>query len=290
LIPTWFLAIYIMVVVLAPATYAAWHRWGFGSFWAFAATGAATDVAFFAADLQWLGWTNYFWIWLAVHQLGYAWRDGRMGSPARLLGYSALALLALALLIFAGPYPFAMVGSPDEDLSNTRPPKVTLVMLGIAQFGLLLSIESPMRRWLADTRAWAATVLINSMIMTLYLWHLTVMVIIIALAYLAGGLGLGLDPGSAGWWATRPVWVAVLYAVLLPVTLLLYPFERQARGPEAIAPAAVRLIVGAVLLCLGVSLLARFGFGSAPVPMLDIAAFLMVVTGAGISGLLPGQK
>jgi len=290
LIPTWFLAIYIMVVVLAPATYKAWRRWGFASFWALAAAGAAVDVAFFAADLQWLGWTNYFWVWLAVHHLGYAWRDGRMGGPVRLLGYSVLGLLALALLIFGGPYPFAMVGSPDEGLSNTVPPKVTLLMLGIAQFGLLLAIESPMQRLLEDTRAWTATVLINSMIMTLYLWHLTVMVIIVALAFLAGGLGLGLEPGSGEWWATRPVWIAVLYASLLPVTLLFSPFERRTRSADAAVPAAVRLVGGAALLCLGVSLLARFGFGSAPFPMLDIAAFLMVVTGAAISGLLPGFK
>ena len=279
-----------MVVVLAPATFTAWRRWGFASFWAFAAAGAAVDVGFFAADLQWLGWTNYFWVWLAVHHLGYAWRDGRMGAPVRLLGYSALGLLALVLLIFEGPYPFAMVGSPDEGLSNTAPPKITLLMLGIAQFGLLLTIEGPMRRALDGTRAWAVTVLINSMIMTLYLWHLTVMVIIVALAYLAGGLGLGLEPGSAVWWATRPVWIAVLYAALLPVTLLFSPFERRARGADAAAPTAVRLVGGAALLCLGVALLARFGFGNAPLPLLDIAAFLMVVTGAAISGLLPRFK
>jgi len=50
------------------------------------------------------------------------------------------------------------------------------------------------------------------------------------------------------------------------------------------------LVGGAALPCLGVALLARFGFGSAPLPRLDIAAFLMVVTGAAISGLLPGFK
>ncbi len=220
LIPIWFLAIYTVVVVLAPATYIAWERWGFASFWLFVIIGALVDVAFFASKQQWLGWTNYFWVWLAVHHLGYAWRDGRMGSPARLLVYSALGLSVLALLIFKGPYPFAMVGSPDENLSNTLPPKITLLALGIAQFGLLLSIEAPMRRVLANVRIWAATVLINSMIMTLYLWHLTVMVILVSLLYLAGGFGLGLEPASQEWWLTRPVWIAVLYACLLPVALL----------------------------------------------------------------------
>ena len=96
LIPIWFLAIYTVVVILAPATYIAWERWGFVSFWGFVIVGGLVDVAFFAADQQWLGWTNYFWVWLAVHHLGYAWRDGRMGSPARLLIYSVLGLSALA--------------------------------------------------------------------------------------------------------------------------------------------------------------------------------------------------
>ena len=290
LIPTWFLAIYIMIVVLAPATYIVWRRWGFVSFWAFAVIAALVDVVFFVADIRWTGWSNYFWIWLSVHHLGYAWRDGRMGGPVRLITYSSLGLLALTLLIFKGPYPLAMVGSPDEDLSNTLPPKITLLALGIVQFGLLLAIEAPMRRILSGLRLWAATVLINSMIMTLYLWHLTVMVIIVAFAYLAGGLGLGVEPGSADWWLTRPIWIAVLYAVLLPVTLLFSSFERRTRAADAAVPAAARLVSGAALLCLGVALLARFGFGSAPLPGLDIAAFLMVVAGAAISGLLPGFK
>ncbi len=290
LIPIWFLAIYIMVVVLAPATYIAWRRWGLVSLGAFALVGALVDGAFFVGDLHWLGWSNYFWIWLGVHQLGYAWRDGRMGSRAQLLTYSALALAALVLLVFAGPYPLAMVGSPDEALSNSRPPKITLLVLGIFQFGLLLAIEKPMRRLLAGLRVWAATVLINGMIMTLYLWHLTVMVIIVSLLYLAGGPGLGLQPGSPEWWFTRPIWIAVLYAVLLPVTLLLAPLERRVRAADAVVPAAARQVGGAVLICVGVALLALLGFGSAPLPGLDVAAFLMVIAGAATSGLLHGFK
>ena len=290
LIPIWFLAIYIMVVVLAPATYNAWRRWGFASFWVFVAGGVLVDALFFMADLRWAGWSNYFWVWLAVHHLGYAWRDGRMGSPARLLTYSALGLLVLVLLIFMGPYPLAMVGSPDEGLSNTAPPKITLLALAIVQFGLLLAIEKPMRRMLSGLRVWAATVLINSMIMTVYLWHLTVMVIIVSLAYLAGGVGLEFEPGSSGWWLTRPLWITFLYAVLLPVALLLAPLERRVRAPDAAVPAAARQVGGAVLICIGVALLALFGFGNAPLPYLDIAAFLMVVAGATLSGLLPGFK
>ncbi len=156
LIPIWFLAIYIMVVILAPATYWFWRRYGFVSFWVFVAVAILIDVAFFVFDLQWMGWSNYFWVWLAVHHLGFAWRDGRLGSPGRLLLYSAVGLVTMSLLIFEGPYPLAMVGSPDEGLSNTMPPKVTLLALAIFQFGLLLSVEGAMRRVLNRPRLWTA--------------------------------------------------------------------------------------------------------------------------------------
>jgi len=290
LIPTWFLAIYIMVVILAPSMYNFWRRLGFASFWIFVAVAALVDLLFFAADIRWPGWSNYFWVWLAVHHLGFAWRDDRMGSPARLIMYSAAGALALSLLIFVGPYPLAMVGSPDPGLSNTLPPKITLLALGVFQFGLLLSLQTPMRRALENLRLWTATVLINSMIMTIYLWHITVMVILIALLYLAGGIGLGIEPGSTDWWWSRPVWIAVLLLLLLPVALLISPLERRSRGAGSSIPSSFRQVAGAMMFCLGVALLSLFGYGGGPLPGLDIASFVLVLAGAGVSGVLPGLR
>jgi peptidoglycan/LPS O-acetylase OafA/YrhL len=290
LIPTWFLAIYIVVVILAPLTYLFWRKLGFVSFWIFALAAALVDLAFFTTQMQWLGWSNYFWVWLAVHHLGYAWRDGRIGTRGQLLIYALLALTCLWLMIFKGPYPLAMVGSPDEGLSNTLPPKATLLALGVFQFGMLLSLEAPMRRVLNNVRLWTATVLINSMIMTVYLWHITVMVVLVALLYLANGFGLGIEPGSMAWWLSRPVWIAILLLLLLPIAVPLSGLERRARNPKSGIPSPVRQVAGALMLCLGVALLAMFGYGGGPLPGLDIASFALVIVGAGISGLLPGLK
>jgi peptidoglycan/LPS O-acetylase OafA/YrhL len=286
LIPTWFLAIYIMVVMLAPLAYRFWRRAGFLSFWTFVGIAVLTDAAFFAANMEWLGWSNYFWVWLAVHQLGFAWRDGRLGRPLTLLAFAALALFALYLLIFKGPYPLAMVSSPDDGVSNTLPPKITLIALGVAQFGLLLAIEGPMRRALDNVRLWGATVLINSMIMTVYLWHMSVIAGVAAFLYYLGGWGFGVEPGSAAWWYTRPVWIGILMIILLPIATVLSVVERASRRPDD-PPSAVRQIVGASMLCLGLSLLALFGYRGGPVANLDVAAFGLVILGAGLSGLLP---
>lgn len=287
LIPTWFLAIYIMVVVLAPATYRAWRRWGFASIVGFGLVGAIVDWLFFALDLRFTGWTNYFWVWLCVHQFGYAWRDGRLSKPSLMLLYSLLGLAALWTLIFEGPYPFAMVGSPGTEVSNTAPPKITLIALAICQFGLLMAIEAPMRRFLSGLRVWAATVLVNGLIMTVYLWHITVLVLIVAIAWLAGGIGLAIEPGSSDWWLSRPIYIALLYLVLIPTALALSPLERLGRSADKAPPAAARQVTGAVMLCLGVALLAMYGFGASPLPHLDLVSFALVIVGAGISGLLP---
>ncbi len=288
LIPSWFLAIYIMVAILTPLAYRFWQRAGFASIAAFIAMAALVDVAFFAAGLEFLGWTNYFWVWLAVHQLGFAWRDGRLPSPSILLAVSAAGLAGLALLIFPGPYPFAMVGSPDEGLSNTLPPKVTLVMLGLAQFGLLLALEKPMQRVLERTSAWTATVLVNSMIMTVYLWHITVMIVVGGIMYLAGGIGFGVEPGTGAWWSTRPLWIGGLALLLIPLALVLSPLERRGRPAGAPVPGAPRQVAGAVSFCLGVALLAMYGFGDDPADWVDVFAFVLVFAGAAAGGLVPG--
>lgn len=288
LIPIWFLAIYIMIVLLAPITYRLWQKYGWLSTIFFAALAMSTDMVFFLLDVHWPGWANYFWVWLAVHQLGYAWRDNRIGKPWQLAVAGLLGLATLATLILNGPYPLAMVGSPDGELSNTLPPKITLLFLGIAQFGILLSIEKPMRQWLGQSNAWAATILVNSMIMTVYLWHMTVMIILVALLFVAGGFGLQLVPGSPEWWWSRPLWLAVLFASLLPLAAALAPMERR-KGPQKVPPTA-RMLAGAALACLGLAMLALFGVGGGPFKGADVVSLGMVLAGALLAGLLTKRE
>ena len=125
------------------------------------------------------------------------------------------------------------------------------------------------------------------MIMTVYLWHITVMVIFAAILYTAGGIGLGIEPGTSEWWWSRPVWIAVLFVLLLPIALLLSPLERRGRPADAPIPAAARQIAGALMICLGVALLAMYGYGGGPYERLDLMSFSLVIVGCGISGLLP---
>jgi fucose 4-O-acetylase-like acetyltransferase len=284
LIPIWFLAVYIGVVVLVPLTYAAWERYKLTSVAVLALAVVIDDVVFFAADLRAVGWLNYAFIWVAAHQLGYAWRDGYVAGLDLGLAWAVLGGLLLVGIVTLGPYPVSMVSVPGEEVSNTLPPKLPMLALAVVQIGLLLSIEAPMRRWLERAVPWTATVLVNGMIMTVFLWHLTASTLIIAGAIWLGEVGLTVEPGSGAWWAARPLWLG-LYAVGL--VLFALAFMRFERGGGARTVAAWRQVVGAGLVCAGLALLALHGIaGDGPLG-LNLWVLLMPFVGAALAGVNP---
>ncbi len=258
LIPIWFLAVYVMVVVVVPITFAAWQRFGIWSFVALAMAVVLDDTLYFAADLRVVGWFNYGFIWLAVHQFGYAWRDGQISGPAKALPWALGGLALLVGLVTIGPHPLSLVSVPGEDVSNSLPPKLPLLALGIAQGGLLLSIEGPLRRWLARPAPWTGTVLVNGMIMTVFLWHLTASTLMVGAAWLLNGVGLEAEPGSGVWWLLRPAWFLIYIIALTVFSLAFGRFERAGGSVKVVA---WRSIVGALLVCGGLSLIALNGVG-----------------------------
>jgi len=287
LIPTWFLAVYVVVVVLAPATHAAWRRFGLGSFVALALGAVIVDALAFAGGLSWLRWANYAFVWLGVHQVGYMWRDGWFAGAARALAWSAGALAVLVFLVTVASYPVAMISVPGEEVSNSRPPTLAMFALGIFHGGLVLALEAPLRRWLRRLRPWAATVLVNGSIMTLYLWHVTVMALLVGLLYQLGGIGMTLQPGSALWWVTRPVWIAFLAAVLMVFIAIFGRFEHTARSDAASALPGWRAVTGSLLVCAGLTALALEGIGSESWPGIRVWTVATVFAGAALALGLP---
>ncbi|MBY0399354.1 acyltransferase, partial [Myxococcota bacterium] len=284
MIPIWFLAVYLGVIVLVPWSYALWERHRFGSFAGFVIGAIALDAAFFWG-WQPLGWLNYLFVWSAVHQLGYAWSEGLLSGPRRtwLMGAVGLGLLIFLTSTELAPYPRAMVGVPGEAVSNTTPPKITLIALALAQAGLLLAIEQPMRRFLARAAPWTATVLVSSMIMTVYLWHMTALVLWTGFVYSVGpdwqsGIGLRLEPGTAAWWQGRPAWLGILTALLVPLVLVFSRFERP--SPSAGSPPVWRLVLGALLFVVGLAYLSKDGIAGGGPFGLRISVLALPMLGA----------
>jgi hypothetical protein len=278
----------MLIILFVPITLAAWQRAGYWSVLVPVALAVATDAAFFAGFPA-LGWLNYLFVWIAVHQLGYAWRDGRVGAPALRATCGVVGLGLLAALTILGPYPVAMISEPDAAISNTLPPKLPLLALAMAQAGFILAAEAPLRRWLGRPAPWTLTVLLNGMIMTIYLWHSTAMIAVIGIAMLLGNPGLDLAPATGLWWLMRPVWFLVYLAMLAAYLPLVARFERLP-NPRTHARTA-RQITGVAIACAGLALLAYLGLGGATPVTLQTVAVLAPCAGALLAGLVvqPGS-
>ena len=255
--------IILLVTALVPWTWRMWKAAGLWSFVALVAGTVLVDWLTFTHGVPYVNFANFLFVWVGVHQLGYAWVEGRFDRLWKPLLLFAGGLAALLALTVYGPYPIAMIGVPGAEITNSMPPTIALLALGVAQAGLVIALEGPGRRMLENARLWTATVLLNGMIMSVYLWHLTAFVLVMVAAWLLGGIGLRVEPGSPEWWLARPIWFALYIAVLLPIVGVFHRWERGFGPARDGRPVPHwRLLLGLLLICTGLAMTAAISIAS----------------------------
>ena len=227
--PLWFLIVYMFVLAATPWSLRL-HR-SLGSIVVAALIGAVVvgDVLRFADVAPPPGWANLAFVWLLAHQLGYFYGDGRLLEAGRGLwtAMTTAGLGGLIVLTNIGIYPRSMVGTDIERVSNMNPPTLCIVALAFWQIGLAMLLRDRVREWLDRPKAWMAVIAANSMIMTIFLWHMTAFVIAVAALY---PLGLGHPTDTdLSWWLQRPIWLGVPGLVLAVLVLIFLRFERPGR-------------------------------------------------------------
>jgi hypothetical protein len=124
------------------------------------------------------------------------------------------------------------------------------------------------------------------MIMTIFVWHLTAMILILGLAFWAGGIGLSIEPAGAVWWWTRPLWMAVYAMALAAAAIPFGRFERSGIAPGAGPVSTWLAVVGTVAVCAGLGMLAYRGIWSEAWPGINLLATSLPFLGAALIGLL----
>ncbi|GAA1299181.1 acyltransferase [Saccharothrix xinjiangensis] len=258
----WFLAVYLLTVLVTPLAVAAHSRWGLAVPVALGVAGVLVDLARFN-DVWLIGYANAVFVWLAVHQVGFHYTEGRLGALRRrgALAMSAAGYGVTALMVFFGPYPASMIGMPGAPMSNMSPPSVLLVALGIGQVGLLLALRPVLDALGRRPPVAAALRLLGPRFMSVYLWHMPALVVVAGIAVIGFGYRTP-EPGTVLWLASAPVWVAVTALVLVGLLRVFGRFESRGSGG---APGGVaRPVVAAVLGATGLLGLAATGFALPP--------------------------
>ncbi len=289
-IPVWFLAAYLCVVMISPVAYWLHERFGLGALAGFVAVAVAVDIAH-RSGVPYVGWSNYLWVWGAVHQAGFFWYDDRI--PKKPIAGLALAIGGYGVLLMLTQvfdYPLSMVGTGGVDVepgdSNNTPPSMALLVLAFAQVGLISMVRRPMERWLEKPNVWAPVVLLGSRLMTVYVWHMTAMAAVAVAAY---PTGLWPDPDGVTWvwWATRIPWLMLLTVALAILVLTFGRFERPREGRATTLdgwPARLKAFAGVALTTAGLATLIGGGLYSAEGP-LGVPSIALGMLFAGLLGL-----
>lgn len=283
--PLWFLAVYLIVTLIAPAQLALHRRAPWLLVVALPVLVTCVDALRLSETVTAVGVLNYLFVFAFAQELGFHlsvdW-DRYAVREAVVTAVGALALLVL--LVTVGPYPVSMVGLPGARVSNMSPPTICIVVLTVAQVGIATALRTPAQRWLQRRRVWTATVAANAGIMTIFLWHLSA-------AAIVGGVLYGLDilpvPGSAGWWAWKLPWFLASMAVLACFVVAFVGVERAPAMTRAERGRAVLRAVGMLVAMRGIAGFALTGFdhwtraggsaflGSRCSPLVDLALLLV---------------
>ncbi|AYF99557.1 acyltransferase [Protaetiibacter intestinalis] len=216
--PLWFLGAYLICQLAAPALHG-WHerapRATLGVLFACVVT---VDVLQFSlpwvpqddSGMSFLGYLNLLFVWPLVQQLGFWYADGWFARRAwwQLLGIAALCWASLVPMTVWGPY-------SDNMLTNLNPPTLPLVALGLGQAALLQLLKAPLTALMRTRAARGVVYVVGTRLMTIYLWHLPLIVALAGLGLLVPALGP--VPGSAAWWWSR----LLVYLVVLGLLVLL---------------------------------------------------------------------
>jgi peptidoglycan/LPS O-acetylase OafA/YrhL len=259
-IQLWFLAAYLAVVLLTPLMYWLHRRFGWGVVVVLVALVALGDLARIhshgeAAD------GGYVYGWLMIHQIGFFWRDGRLPFRPRvwapLLFGGLAAVLALTL---AGPYPVSMVDVPGKGPRNASPPTMALLADTAFQLGLVMMLRDPAERWLHRRRPWQAVVGANTVVFTLFLWHMCAVLLLVGLLNALHALPTP-AAGTVSWWLWRVPWFGGLTVVLAGLVAVFGPIEMRGtrRAASGRLPPRLARALASPALCLVLTLAAFAG-------------------------------
>lgn len=240
--PLWFLAAFLLAQCLVPFLAGLHARAPGMTLATLAAAALVVDAVRVATGIDEVGLANLVFVWGFAQQLGFWYADGwfRRRTAPQLVGLAAAAYLLMWPGVDAGWH------SPDM-LTNLNPPTVPLMLLGVAQVCLLSVLHAPLSSLMSSRAAQAVVFIVGSRAMTVYLWHLPVIVAVAGLSLLIPAAAP--EPASPAWWAGRPVVLIVVLAVVWVVSLPLARFETVAAAiPDGFRRPAAAAIVAAALL------------------------------------------
>jgi hypothetical protein len=219
--------------------------------------------------------------WLVPGMLGVAYRRHLLAGRAALLLGGAMFVVNL-LLMWAGPYELSLVGIENQQLKNMTPPSLLLAGHAIILCALAIAAAPAIGRWARRPRVWWLTAIGNSGAMTLYLWHIPLLLgMHLVFDYLGSPR---YDAGGAGFGALSVLQLAIMAGLVAAAFVALRPLESNPLplwdGGRVAAAGSRSAAVGTLLCVAGAATLASVGWGLKGPGLYCVAVMLAALVAA----------
>ena len=238
--PLWFLAVYLGCSAFVPLLTRLHEAAPRLTLFGLLAVAITVDTVSITFHLPLISAFNFLFVWLFIQQLGFWYADGAF---SRLPRWATLAAggAAYGTLVFLT----LVVGYSRDMYENLNPPTTCILVLGIGQIFLVAFFHPQLARIAALAPVRRATSAVNRNSMTIYLWHVPV-VVIIALTMMSVAMPLP-EPLSRTWWETRPLFLLLVAVALIPVVLIIARLEARKLAliptPMPVPLAALKVIL-----------------------------------------------
>ncbi|MFN3004341.1 acyltransferase family protein [Mycolicibacterium wolinskyi] len=261
----WFLGAYVLVLaavpLLARITTTAQLVGAVVGTYAFIALIDAVRITTDGAGYASLGYLNTV-VWLIPGMFGVAYRRNLLPAPAALKVGLGMLGVNLALLYF-GPYELSLVGIETQQLKNMTPPSLLLAGHAIMMCAFAIAAAPAISRWAQRPRVWWLAAIGNSGAMTLYLWH---MPLLLAMHLVFDYLGLDrYDPTAPGFVVLSIVQLVLMAGLVGLAFVALRPLENSPLplwdGGSVSTPGMRSAAVGLLLCVAGAATLTSVAWG-----------------------------
>ncbi|MGV0811761.1 acyltransferase [Mycolicibacterium boenickei] len=234
-----------------------------------------------------LGYLNTV-VWLIPGVFGVAYRRNLLSSGAALKVGIGMLVVNLALLYF-GPYELSLVGIETQQLKNMTPPSLLLAGHAIMMCAFAIAAAPAIGRWAQRPRVWWLTAIGNSGAMTLYLWH---MPLLLGMHVVFDYLGLDrYDPSAPGFVALSVLQLALMAGLVAMAFVALRPLENNPLplwDGGAVARTGIRSVAVGSLLCVaGAATLTSVAWGLKDQGVYCVAVMLVALVAARVLASTP---
>ncbi|GAA1786797.1 acyltransferase family protein [Agromyces lapidis] len=278
--PLWFIPVYLICTAFVPLMSRLHRHAPWPTYLGLTGAVVVVDVVSRGFGVP-LGAVNWVLVWLFAQQLGFGLRDGWFARRSKLVlaAVAVGAYGAIAVLV-------TVFGYSHDMLDNLNPPTLCILALSLGQ-ACLFALAQPMIRRAMRWRAMLGAVYVFGVYgMVIYLWHTFAMAVVTGVQL---AVGAPFPPVlSPAWWATRPLWVLAIAAVVAVCCVIVPRVERRWPAPVDRATPLPAVLVWTLLAVGGVGVLLTLGYVPWPNGLLGWSLVLVAVVALLIGG--PGAR